>query len=218
MCVAFVFYRVSTFSSKPSYAIECCDAARENGVYGLVRRAKWSQWFSIGAAITRMYSVAKKFASYGAHVAWEDLESERKAGESRESRSREGKNGSAPGFNQWFRRQPGVSVKKNALAAHVTTEIRIVIRSTIVPLSNASPSLSLLLVCGLSAASYLLSVVSAAHARRFIVHPFSAFYFFLSNDVIAAPLFRKSSWRQMWHSSLTRQRSGSTTNEKMLRV
>jgi len=65
MCVVFVFYRVSTFDSKAVIHYRCCDVARENGVYGLVRRAKWSQWFSIGAAITQVYSVAKKFASYG---------------------------------------------------------------------------------------------------------------------------------------------------------
>lgn len=65
MCVVFVFYRVSTFGSKASIRDRCCDAARENGVYGLVRKAKWSQWFSIGAAIKLVYSVAKKFACTG---------------------------------------------------------------------------------------------------------------------------------------------------------
>jgi len=76
-----------------------------------------------------VYFVAKKFASYAC-----DLKGSRKR---RENRSRKGKNGLAPGFNQWFRRQPGVSVKKMH-KLFLTTKIRIVIPSTVVPLSNAS--------------------------------------------------------------------------------
>lgn len=70
------------------------------------------------------------------------------------------------------------------------------------------PFLSLLLADarGLSAAPRLLPVIPVAHARRFIVHPLSAFCFFLSYDVVVAPPPpRRSPWRRMWHSSLTRQ-------------
>jgi len=49
-------------------------------------------------------------------------------------------------------------------------------------------------------------------ARHYRALPF-AFYFFLSNDVVAAPSFRKSLRRRMWHSSLIRQCSRSTTTK-----
>lgn len=97
--------------------------------------------------------------------------------------------------------------KKNAQVVPITTKIRIVIHSTVVPLSNAS-SIPLSTSCRCTQQAFCcisrrLSVVLVAHACRFIVHPLSAFCFFLSYDVVAPP--RRSSWHRIWHSSLTRQ-------------
>lgn len=111
-----------------------------------------------------------------------------RSGKKRGTGHRERKNGSAPGFNQWFRRHPGVSVKKNARAARTTTEIRIVIRSAVVPSSRMHPpSLSL----------FLADTRDLVAPRLFVRHPVrsrtsfllrapptsSAFCFLLSNVV-----------------------------------
>lgn len=100
--------------------------------------------------------------------------------------------------------------KKNAQAVPITTKIRIVIRFTIAPSSKAS-SVPLSTSCS-RCTQPLCCISSPTHlVPRLPTHvilscaPFSPFCFFLSNDVVAAPSLRKSRWRRMWHSSLTRQ-------------
>lgn len=157
----------------------------------------------------------QKVCAYGAHVAWEDRG---KAGERRENRSQEGKNGSAPGFNQWFRRQPGVSVKKcsscscndgnsdcHSLRGSAFIECILCLFLYFLPMHVAYLLLR------------LLSVVLIAHARRFIVHNLFRFLFLsfkrrrcgaAASQVILAP-----NVTLVAHSSMMR-----STMEKKLRV
>lgn len=186
---AFVFYRVSTFGFAYAVRDRCCDATRENRVYGLVG-AKWSQWFSIGAAVARSMSRCQKVYAHETRVTRENREGrriERRAGRKR------GKMGRRRSLINGFGAIPACLWKKKCTDSVCITMqnsnchlIHIVVRS-----SNAHPlsSPSRFLADTRCVVTFRLSsVVPSAHARRFIARLYFSQFF--------ASFFRMTSlWR-----------------------
>lgn len=105
-----------------------------------------------------------------------------------------------------------VRKKKNARAARITTEIRIVIRFAVVPSSRMHPlslslSLSLYFLPMHVTSLHPVSCPLSAHARRFIACTTYFLRFLLPSferRCCGASLW-ESPWRRVWQSSLTRQ-------------